>query len=165
MDKLDRKIVEMGEEVFRVYGLDPLSTKILSLLYFEPRELSMEELAEMTGYSLASISLKMSTLEKFWGVKRKKKTGSRKAYFCMRKDYIGLVEDSLRKMYEFESGIAKRRLPELIEEYREEANSDYELDKLNILENYCNQLADLRKLLELLAEKSSELRSDAAKKA
>lgn len=164
MDKLDQKVIEMGIEIYRLYGLDNLSAKIISILYFEPHELSMEELAERTGYSLSSVSLKMGSLENIWGVKRKKKQGSRKAYFYMEKDIGKLMMETFMKAYETESRITKKYLPPIIEEYRGKALTEYETEKLSILENYCSQLTIYNKLLEAMIEKLPEIRSDVTKK-
>ncbi|NPE28122.1 hypothetical protein HNV12_09135 [Methanococcoides sp. SA1] len=157
MDELDQKIVEMGEEIYRLYGLDHLSVKICSTLYFEPHELSMEELALRTGYSLSSISLKMGPLENFWGVKRKKISGSRKAFFYMEKNLVSIIMESLMKGHELESRITEKYLPPLIEEYREKAVTEYESEKLSILENYCSQLTMYKQLLETMVEQVSEM--------
>lgn len=156
-EKLNQEIIEFGEEIFKVYGLDSLSAKIMSILYFEPGELSMEELADMTGYSLASISLKMGQLETYWGIKRKKIPGSRKAYFYMTKNYLELIEESFRKGFELESSLAKKHLPRIIKECKSQASSDYDLEKLKILEDYCHELDGVKTLLDFVTEKVEEI--------
>lgn len=160
MDELDQRIVEMGEEIFRLYGLDNLSAKICSTLYFEPCELSMEEIAEHTGYSLSSISLKMGPLETIWGVKRKKISGSRKAYFYMEKDLVNMFIESFMKAQEVETRIIKKYLPPILNEYREVAKSEHQIKKLSILEDYCSQLTSFKRILEVLMEKIPEIRNE-----
>ncbi|WP_406656373.1 hypothetical protein V7O62_10995 [Methanolobus sp. ZRKC2] len=163
MNTLDQKVIEMGEEIFRLYGLDNLSAKIISTLYFEPHELSMEEIAESTGYSLSSISLKMGPLENVWGVKRIKKAGSRKAYFYVEKNMSNIMIELFMKACEIESRLTEKYLPPIIEEYREKAVDEYEIERLSILENYCSQLEGFKQLLEVMIELLPEIQSNVAR--
>ena len=53
MDEIEKKIIDIGHEIFKGYGVDDSTAQILSILNFESDEISMEELAERTGYSRA----------------------------------------------------------------------------------------------------------------
>ena len=156
----EMEIIKVGVEVYKGFGMDDLSANILSFLHFEPGELTMEELAEFTGYSLASISLKMKWLESFWGVHRRKKAGSRKIYFRMGNDYLDCLEGTMRRAYEMESHLIKSLMPELIRKYREQATSESQLERLRIAEKYCKQVDDAGRVLELFYEKIDEIRSE-----
>lgn len=160
MNDIEMEMIEVGAEVYKNYGMDDLSATILSILFFEPGEMTMNELAEITGYSLASISLKMKGLENVWGVHRRKKAGSRKIYFHMGKDYLDSLEETLRRGHEMESQLVKRSIPYLIRKYREQANSESQLERLHIAEKYCRQIDDVGRILESLYEKIDEIRSE-----
>ncbi|MFH1125899.1 MAG: hypothetical protein V1703_02135, partial [Candidatus Altiarchaeota archaeon] len=63
MSELRKEIIEFGTGMFESFGLDNLTAKLLVTLYFSPKERSMEELAEETGYSLSSVSNKLKVLK------------------------------------------------------------------------------------------------------
>ncbi len=62
---------------------------MISELYFEPEPISMQDLANRIGYSLASISLKLKMFEYLGFISRKKKPGTSKVFLYMEKDLIG----------------------------------------------------------------------------
>ncbi|WP_406662015.1 hypothetical protein V7O66_05585 [Methanolobus sp. ZRKC3] len=163
MSDTEKKILEIGNEIFRGYGVDSLTATILSILNFEPEEISMEELAERTGYSLASISLKMKNIEVFWSIKRIQKPGSRKTYFYMEKDLLDAFLLQLKNGYEAELNIAKKRISPLIEEYRKEASSEEQRKKLHLFEDYHEQIIDFEKVIEYVYEKIDEIKSEKSK--
>ncbi len=160
MNDIEMEMIEVGAEVYNNYGIDDLSATILSILFFEPGEMTMEELAEFTGYSLASISLKMKGLEYFWGVHRIKKSGSRKIYFHMGKSYLDRLEETLRRGHEMESHPVKRSMPGLIWKYREQATSESQVERLHLVEKDCRQIDDVGRILETLYEMIDEARSE-----
>ena len=77
MQNIDQEFVEFFSRLLRSIGLDDLSSKIVAILYIEDREISMEEIAKMTGYSLASISNKMKLLETLAMVQRINRPGTK----------------------------------------------------------------------------------------
>ena len=86
MEPLDEEFIDMYKQMGQMQGADSLLSSIFGILYLEPEEVSMDELAKKTGYSLASISNNIKTLERVGVVKRIKKPGSRKAYFFIEKN-------------------------------------------------------------------------------
>ncbi len=159
MNDIEIQMVNVIEQSYRVYGLDELSASILSYLFLEPGELTMEELAQLTGYSLASISLKMKALEEVWGVRRMKKSGSRKIYFSQNKDYLDVVEEILKKIFEKESLLVRQMMPGLLKEYKEMDLTDSQKQRLLIAQRYCKQIGDVRELMDLISEEIDRLRT------
>lgn len=151
------KFMEMIYESGRLSGLDELSARIISILYVEPDEISLEELAERTSYSPSAVSTTMKMMVETGRIKRLKKTGTRKAYFYMEKDRITQYVRMLKNRYEKIVLPAKNGMPGIIEEYHK---SDAPQEELDIAENYYKQVI----ALEEVFKKSIELMEDASKR-
>ncbi|NPE28812.1 hypothetical protein HNV12_12775 [Methanococcoides sp. SA1] len=147
MNDIEKKIIDIGHEIFKGYGVDNSTAQILSILNFESDAISMEELAERTGYSLASISLKIKNIENFWGIKRLYKPGSRKTYLHMEKNLLDAFAIQIRNGFETELDIAKTKIDPLIEEYRGNVTTQEQKIKLHTYENY---LSEINKFEELI---------------
>lgn len=145
------------------YGVDNLAASILAILYFEPDEVSMEDIAARTGYSLASISQKIKSIEKSWRIQRIKKPGSRKVFFYMEKDLLELLFEQLKAGYENELKILNKKILPLIEEYKKESVSDEQISRLQIFETYKASLDDLQIIFDCLVEKVEETKKEREK--
>ena len=55
MKRFENDFLDFLTETSQKKNMDSLSSKLIAILYIEPREVSIEELAKRTGYSLASI--------------------------------------------------------------------------------------------------------------
>ena len=102
----------------KVNGLDELPSKLIGILYAEPREIDLDDLAKRTGYSLSAVSTAMKFVERAGIVKRLKKPKSRKVYFYMEKDIISMFTQLLRRKYESIILPSKHKLPKIIEGYK-----------------------------------------------
>jgi len=112
------EFIELISTNSKVSGLDDLSSKLIGILYAEPGEIALDELAKRTGYSLSAVSTAMKFVERAGIVKRLKKPKSRKVYFCMEKDIISLFIQLLRRKYENVILPSKHKLPKIIEGYK-----------------------------------------------
>ena len=141
-------MMKVFSRMTNVFGMGDSATKILALLYLEPKEIAMEEIAEKTKYSLASISNKMKIFEEAGLVERIRKPGTRKVFFYMEKDLAKLNIRKLEKMkiYYFEP--AKNHLPEIIDEYEKKAKTKIDKEKLEIMKGYFKQLLSFEKLFD-----------------
>ncbi|WP_406655979.1 hypothetical protein V7O62_09080 [Methanolobus sp. ZRKC2] len=158
MDETESQIHEIGVEIFKGYGVDELTAKILSILNFEPEDISLEELSQKTGYSLASISLKMQNIETFWGIKRKHKPGSRKVYFHMEKNLLDAFILQIKNGYETELNIANEKIAPLVSKYRETATSEEKKKKLELFENYQQQISNFEEVIHFIYEKVDQMK-------
>ncbi|TGC09529.1 GbsR/MarR family transcriptional regulator [Methanolobus halotolerans] len=147
MTDIEEKIIDIGHEIFKGYGVDDITAQILSILNFEPNAISMEELAQRTGYSLASISLKVKNIEQFWSIKRISKPGSRKTYLQMEKNLLDAFATQIRNGFETELSLAKTKITPLIEEYKENAATQEQKTKLHTYENYLSQIDKFEELI------------------
>lgn len=158
MSEIEQKIIDIGHEIFKGYGVDNPTAQILSILNFESSEISMEELAERTGYSLASISLKIKNIEKFWSIKRIHKPGSRKTYLLMEKDLLDAFATQIRNGFATELEIAKTKIPPLIEEYRCNAITQEQETKLSTYENYLEEIKRFEELIRYIYDQVDRLK-------
>lgn len=157
MDELEREWMAAFSKIAKSFGLDDLSSKIVSVLYLEPEEVPMEDLAKKTGYSLASISNTMRLLENIGFVQRIKKPGTKKVYFYMEKDLVKLNIRKINAANENFIKPAKEFLPQLINKYKSKVKDERSKQKLQIIENYYAQLLQFEGMLKHWMEELNEL--------
>lgn len=143
--------VELMTENTKVNGLDDLSSKLVGILYVEPNEVSLEDLAKRTGYSLSSVSTAMKLIENLGLVERRKKPKSRKIFFYMRKDMTGMLFQIIKRKYEKIVLPTKERLPKIIERYRKEKSKEAR-EELKVAETYYSQICSCEHVLENMLE-------------
>ena len=147
MDSLEDDFLEVFQNIFRAYGLSDLCAKITALLYLEPEDMPMEELANKTGYSLASISNTMKLLENLGMVKRIKKPKTKKIFYYMEKNLVKINIDKLRAAYESAIKPVKEQVPLIIAKYKNKVKADKEKRKLEIIEDYYKQVVRFESIL------------------
>lgn len=162
MTDIEKKIIDIGYEIFKSYGVDNSTAQILSILNFESNEISMEELAERTGYSLASVSLKIKNIEHFWGIKRIHKPGSRKTYLLMEKNLLDAFAIQLKNGFATELDIAKTKITPLIEEYRCNVTTQEQKAKLHTYENYLSEISKFEDLIHCIYYQINQLKNNYA---
>ena len=133
------EFIALMTENSKVEGLDELSSKIIAILYAEPNELSLDEIAKRTRYSLSAVSTAMKFIERIGLIKRIKKPKSRKVYFYMEKGMIRFSLDMIRRKYEGVILPTKQRLPSIIKRYKRE-KSENSKNELKIIENYYKEV-------------------------
>ena len=133
------EFIDLMTENCKVDGLDDLSSRIIALLYAEPNEISLDEIAKRTKYSLSAICTAMKFIERTGLIKRIKKPKSRKVYFYMEKGMIRFSLDMIRRKYERVILPTKQRLPSIIKMYKRE-KSENSKNELKIIENYYKEV-------------------------
>ncbi|MDQ1276209.1 MAG: hypothetical protein QG610_1784 [Euryarchaeota archaeon] len=128
----------------KVQGLDEITSRIIAVLFIEPEDISLEELAKKTGYSLSAVSTSAKFLGSIGLIKKFRKPGSKKVYLFMEKDIVSQGMRYLRTKYENVILPTKQILPGIIEAYKEE-NSDEAAKELEIVENYYGQILSTEK--------------------
>lgn len=149
MSDLEKEITEFGVGLFESMGLDNLTAKLLTALYFSPRELSMEELAKKTGYSLSSVSNKLRVLGEVF-VQRIKKPGTKKVFYYMEKDIIKVNQKKIKTAHERQIHQIKRLIPCILGKYKNAKLSEEEKEIMKIAKDYHRQALMLEKILEEL---------------
>lgn len=148
MKDIEKEAVDFFCKTGRLYGLKDLQMTIFAVLYLEPESMPMEEIAERTGYSLASISNTMKFMQNLGIVQRIKKPGSRKVYFFVEKNLIKLNIRKLRAAQDTFVKSMKTQLPPIIRKYKKKARDEKSKQKLKIIENYYSQIKKFENILE-----------------
>lgn len=151
MNDPDAEFKEFIFNVFKSLGFDTLIGKVVSILFLEPREVSMEELAEKTGYSLSSISTKTKMLVESGAAQRVKKPGSKKIYFHMENDVKKLMLGKFDVMFRVYLNPAIENLPGIIKRYKENTKgtkNQAQRDKLKNIENYHRDIVLISRLFQ-----------------
>ena len=150
---------EVVYESCKALGLEDFPSRLLSVLQSEAKEISLGELAEMTGYSLSGLSTTLKALEQRGLVKRFKKPKSRKVFISMDKDittYFIMLQKN-RLINSMKTSLEK--IPVIIEKYKKMEDVEEELE---ILEDYYEQVLliaeESRKYIEALEKRREEFR-------
>ena len=150
MKQFEKDFINFGISVFKSFGLDNLSAKIFSILYIEPKEVSMDDLAKRTGYSLASVSNKMKMFEGLGMAQRVKKPGTKKVYHYMNKSIFNLMKKKFELAYQKEVLPAKEIIPQILEKHKNVKLNKEETEKMKIIKNYYKQMLEVEKMLKSL---------------
>lgn len=140
MNRIEKDLSAFFQAQFRYYGLPGPLSRVIAVLYLQPEEISMEDLARKTGYSLASISNSIKVLDGLGMAERIRKPGSRRVYVFMEKDLIKLNLLKLRSVQEHMFGSSGQVLPALIARHRKTAKDRMSRRQLQLVESYGRQI-------------------------
>ncbi len=149
--EIQNKIYSTFAEVASSIGYSPLHGKIIGVLLVKNKAISLQELAEETGYSLSMVSLSLDLLEVLGVIKKVKKEADRKLYVslagdlleCLKRAITIKVEKSIEgSLAEFET--SKKEIEKLSGKNKAEI--------LGILEVLESQIKRLNKYVKLLSE-------------
>ncbi len=147
MDKLEKDIVEYFKKIGAIQGLDELTSTIIGILYTAIEDITMEDLVRKTGYSLASISNKISFLSNLGIIKKYTKPGNKKIYLNMEKDHMKMIKSGLA-IIEKKLEITKREIPLILEKHKK--SKDKRLENLKHIQK---QMEPVSRLLKEFVEK------------
>lgn len=145
------EFIELIAENSKVDGLDELSSKIIGILFIEPEEVALDELANRTGYSLSAVSTALKFIERAGIVKRTKKPKSRKVFFYMGKDMLAISLQIMKRKYEKIILPSKQKLPKIIKNYKQESTKKSG-EELEIAENYYKEILFFEQILKEFIE-------------
>ena len=158
MGEIDKKFIELYQEIGRSYGIgDPLLLIIFARLYIEPEPVAMDDLAEETGYSLASISNHVRMLGQLFPIKKSKKPGSKKIFLYIEKNIVNMFKEQLLRKEGSFFRIVKEKLPYIIGESKDKVKSDKEKQKLKILRDYYEQIMKCEPIMHEMIKKLEEI--------
>lgn len=155
MDDCDRAFIAYYQKVGRAYGMDELSSSIFALLFLSPKEISLEDLARETGYSLSSVSNKTRRLEMMGCITRVRKAGSKKVFFYAEKDIMKMTLQVIEKIGSVEVTAAKAEIPVIIGQLKKTGLSAGQKEKIRILQAYQKDLQKFDKLIQVLKDSLS----------
>ena len=113
-----RQFQDTWEHIGKTLGFNDVTAKVFATIYAEPQELSLEELAIKTKYSLATISNTIKFIERFPMIKRIKKPGSKKLYVAAERDRLAMMEIQIKAHRDAEIKPMMEQLPKLISSMR-----------------------------------------------
>lgn len=138
---------ELITQNLKAEGFDDIASKIISMLFIEPEEMSLEEISIETGYSLSAVSTAMKNLSQYHIVRRFKKPGSKKVFFFLDKNLTSIGAQALRMKYDNIILPSKKELPEIIKKY-EDNGSDTSNPEFEIVTRYHKQMLKLESIVE-----------------
>lgn len=156
------QVVEAMARSAEVYGLSRSYGRLYGVLYFADEPLSLDDLAEESGYAKSTVSTAMKTLERFHLVHRRSIPGEgKRAFFEAERDFWHVGRELLKQEMMREVTIMTRALDEaeaMLEDAEgERAQQDLErVRQLQRIYGTVEQLVDLvantpiDRLIELL---------------
>ena len=98
----EKNIYKFITELSMKMGMNMLFSKIHTIVFLHPKEISLEELAEYTGYSLSSVSNTVKHLEMMKKIRRVKQPGTKKVFVKGEKNLISsmnaMIEQSIHNV-------------------------------------------------------------------
>lgn len=150
------EVIEAFATTAEMYGTRPSYGRLYGVLYFAREPLSLDELAERSGYAKSTVSTAMSTLERYYLVKRRSLRGEgKRAFFEAERDWWYALEQVLEQEGSREIETMTRAL-DSAEKRLEESDSDRsgaDLERVRDLQQFYRQAAFL---VEVFSSRSVE---------
>ncbi len=140
-----QEFIKLMQQNCKVQGLDSLTSKLISILYVEPKELSLNQLSKKTRYSLSAVSTALKLIEQIGLVNKIRKPGSKKVYYYMEKNMMDKMMELAKIKYEKVVLKTKKQLPGIIKKYKKE---NYSKKEIKIAEDYYKQILFAEKILK-----------------
>jgi len=157
MEELDREFLEFFQAATSLQGLDSSIGNIFGVLFLEPKEISMEELAEKTGYSPASICNKVKMLEPSGMIRKVRKPHTKKVLLYAEKDFSKIISSYLLMKQKSVISLGKDKLPGIIKRYKAKKLGEEQKKKLSIMEHYYQDLIQFEVMVNLMLKKIEEM--------
>lgn len=151
-----QEVIDAMATTAEVYGAKRSYGQLYGILYFAQEPLSLDELAERSGYAKSTVSTAMSALERYYLVYRRSLPGEgKRAFFEAERDWWTVIEQVLETEGQREIATMTRALDvaENHLEGSEQAQADADLERVQELQQYYEQI---EQLVDLLSEVSSE---------
>lgn len=153
MEAAESEFVGLLQELAGVSGFDRGAAALFAIAYLQPDDVSLEELAEMSGYSLSSVSTKVQTLERLGMVKRARKPHTNRVFVQSERDFGGKTVRAVLEAQRRKFAIIREKMPQIMERYRPRAKSEAQKKKLRLMEDYYAQALRFEKFFEKVIEK------------
>ncbi|MFP4045796.1 MAG: GbsR/MarR family transcriptional regulator [Candidatus Aenigmatarchaeota archaeon] len=145
------EFVDLVAEIQKMRGLDNLSACLVGELFVEPGELSLQELAEKTGYSLSAVSSSMKNLTDCEFIKRTKKPGSKKIYFHIEKSWMKNFLEVMSEKHRSIVEMVENKIPTILEEYEDLEDEKSKREK-EIIKRYYREIEAMNDIFEKFIE-------------
>lgn len=151
IEKIDKEFEQLFVEVGTAFGSPQITPKIIFNL-MKNDEISMKELHDRIGYSLASISMKIKTLESIGLVHKFTKPGSKKIYLRMEKDMSNVLRKAISAKYELQIKPLRRELPKLLEKYKSLPKNKEAKKRICMIKTLQNRITAFDRIVKLLTK-------------
>ena len=92
---IQERIYSTFGEVARSIGYSPIHGKIIAALTVNGGEMSLQEMARETGYSISMISLSLDLLEMMGVIRKSRKPGDRNLYISLQGDLLETLKNAV----------------------------------------------------------------------
>lgn len=141
-EDIEKEIYSSFASIASTIGYSEIHGRIIAALMVSDKRLSLQELANKTGYSISTISLSLDLLEFFGMIKKVKDVGDRKLYVVLHGDLL----EGLKKAFAVKVQKSITDSLNRFEEYRKNLKSSKDTNKKKVM-NVLNILEDeIRKL-------------------
>lgn len=156
MKKVEEEFIGHLASGIQRLGLDSASSRLFGMIYVEPGEICIDDLAEKSGYSLATVSIKVRILERVGLIERKKHPGTKRVFCYREKNMISFMKRKADDIYSHEILPAGRLFPQLIRR-AEKARSERERKQLKMMKDYLRQMKSIEKVFRQLNDDIEKL--------
>ncbi|WP_276260903.1 GbsR/MarR family transcriptional regulator [Haloglomus litoreum] len=158
----EERVIEAFARSAEMYGASRSLGRLYGELFFAAEPLSLDDLAERSGYAKSTVSTAMSTLERFHLVQRRSLPNEgKRAFFEAERDFWYVVREFLQNEVRREVTVMTRALDEAAEELADAdgERAEHDLERVEQLrsvydrsERYLDLLAStpVDRLLQLL---------------
>ncbi|UFJ43036.1 MarR family transcriptional regulator [Brevibacillus humidisoli] len=134
LHQLERKLSDEWERSGELGGNSALHARLLALLFFSARPLSLQEMAEHLGVTKAAVSVRIRALEEQGFCHKSSNISDRRDYYYLVEDLgMAMLTCNLENMYRF-SAFLKRLLEEWPADYPTEEQEAYAKAKRRLIE-------------------------------
>lgn len=96
LEEIKTEFIRLYEDIFIRRGLTPIFGRIVAVFLLEGRDLSQQEISDLTGYSISSVSRALDQMIQMGALKKHKDTRFlRQFVYRMNLDLRNMVADSL----------------------------------------------------------------------
>lgn len=144
--ELEKLLLKTGNE----YNHPKILQKMMFILLISDKEISMEELAKRTKYSLATLSNTIKQAEKMDMVERIPHPRTKRVYVKSKHNFYNLIKNTLKKQYDtFTSKVSK--LDEIENKYND-LNSSEVKKRIKLIKDVKKLNDKIKKINEILEE-------------
>lgn len=156
VDEAREAVIEAIAATFELYGLQRSNGWLYGILYFAEGPLSLDELVERSGYAKSTVSTAMTTLERYYMVRRRSIPGEgKRVFFEAERDWWRVVDEFVQTEGRRELSTMTRAL-DTAEQRLEESDgerAETDLERVRQLKQFYRQT---ERLVDVLSNYSPE---------
>lgn len=134
------------------FGLKTVDTTIYAFVYCSLDNVSLDDVAKGTGYSLATVSTVAKQLIAIHLLKKVKKPGTKKVFLSASRNGAEMITEKLSAVLNLVVAPKKESLPKLISSLKKDIRNEKSASKKEIGKNYLKLLEDDLKETLLIEE-------------